>query len=116
VPDTTTLHLHVRVNQGMLDYEKHSSFFMDELIQHLSSGKTIESLVQARLNENKNSAFYSDCAYGFDGFLTEEGNDLIPGVRCQKDVDNPYYLKPSLHTEPERWPFQTYFKRLMAWW
>jgi hypothetical protein len=116
VPDTTTLHLHVRVNQGMLDYEKHSSFFMDELIQHLSSGKTIESLVQARLNENKNSAFYSDCAYGFDGFLTEEGKDLIPGVRCQKDIDNPYYLKPSLHTEPERWSFQTYFKRLMAWW
>jgi hypothetical protein len=95
VQETATLHLHIRVNQGILDYENNCSFSIDELIQQLLSGNKIKDLMLDRLQKNPDSAFHSDCIDGFTGFLVdEEGRQLIPGVNCLRDVENPYHLRP----------------------
>lgn len=41
----TTLHLHIRVNQGMHPFEKARSYTLAELIEGLSSGLTIDDII-----------------------------------------------------------------------
>lgn len=80
---TATLHLHVRVNQVLHPFEKAKSVMLDDLINLLEKGKTVESLLLER-----------DIPMGINGELVRMCMEL-PGVTIE-EIPNPYILSTPL--------------------
>jgi predicted glycosyltransferase len=86
---TTTLHLHIRVNQGIHPLEENKLFRLDEIIEHFEQGKTIDDLV---LHKNaEEGVHYTD--YEDDDkirFIRD-----IPDVKVS-EVESPFYIPSQL--------------------
>lgn len=86
---TTTLHLHIRVNQGIHPLEENKLFRLDEIIANFEQGRTIQDLVLDKNTER--GVHYTDF---------EDGNKIefikdIPGVRIS-EVDSPFHITSQL--------------------
>ncbi|MGF6265270.1 hypothetical protein OKW49_006263 [Paraburkholderia youngii] len=88
-PDsTTTLHLHIRANQGLHPLEKAKSFTLDELIDGLSSGKRIDDIILDR-QATYNGKIFRDPDRSIEEFQN------LPGVTVSSDSENLHRLKGS---------------------
>ncbi|MEX3640246.1 hypothetical protein [Paraburkholderia sp. BR14320] len=88
-PDsTTTLHLHIRANQGLHPLEKAKSFTLDELIDGFSSGKKIDDIILER------QVTYDGKIFRDPGRSIAEFQNL-KGVTVSSDSENIHRLKRS---------------------
>ncbi len=84
IDSTVTLHLHIRVNHGLHPSEKEYGFTLDEIIDGLSSGKSIDDLVLA--HQDKNGHFY--CMHEKRGFYRG-----VEGIEIAHNVENIFKLE-----------------------
>ncbi len=85
----TTLHLHVRVNEGMHPLEEKRRYQLDDIIKTLESGKTIHDLIIER-----GPVFLES-----SDTITKKFLEGIPGIAIT-EISNPFiisdqYIQPS---------------------